>query len=96
MLADELLSTDQRLRLRADIVSAVQVNVDLILLNDAPVVLACEIAETGRCLYARDPDAEVEFIARARARYWDFKLFVETQWLLTGEGLTERIDGSPA
>jgi hypothetical protein len=95
VLTDKPLSTDERLQLRADVASAVHVNVDLVLLNDAPVVLAYEVAETGRCLYARDPDAEVEFITRARARYWDFKPFVETQWRLTGKRLQERIDGSP-
>ncbi|MBI4518601.1 MAG: nucleotidyltransferase domain-containing protein [Deltaproteobacteria bacterium] len=96
VLTDKPLSTDERLQLRAEVVGAVHVNVDLVVLNDAPVVLAYEVAETGRCLYARDHDAEVAFVTRARARYWDFKPFVEAQWRLTGERLKERIDGSPA
>jgi predicted nucleotidyltransferase len=95
VLTDTPLSTDERLQLRADVVSAVHVNLDLLALNDAPVVLAYEVAESGRCLYARDPDAEVEFVTRARARYWDFKPFIEVQWRLTGERWKGRIDGAP-
>ena len=67
--------------------------IDLVFLNEAPVVLAHEVAETGRCLFARDPDAEVEFVTRARARYWDFKPFLEEQWRASGERLEERRRG---
>ena len=88
------LRFDELLRLRADLVDVARVRIDLVSLENAGVVLAWEIAETGRCLFARDVDAEVEFITRARARYWDFKPFLEEQWRLAGERITERRRGT--
>ncbi len=88
------LSLDQLMRLRADIVDATRAPIDLVSLNDAPIVLAREVADTGRCLYARTPDAEVDFTTRARARYWDFKPYRDAQWRLAGERLAERQGGS--
>jgi predicted nucleotidyltransferase len=92
--ADPPLALDELLRLRADLVDAAPVPVDLVSLNHASVVLAWEVADSGRCLYARDADAEIEFVTRARARYWDFKPFLEQQWRLTEERLEERRRGS--
>jgi hypothetical protein len=63
---------------------------DLVSLNEAPIVLAREVAETGVCLYARTPDVEAEFVTRARARYWDFSHYREEQWRLAGERAAER------
>jgi predicted nucleotidyltransferase len=82
-------------RLRADVVAAVGGAVDLVSLDGAPVVLAHEVADSGQCLFARDPDAEVEFVTRSRARYWDFKPFLDEQWRLLGERLRERLGGPP-
>jgi hypothetical protein len=84
---------DELMRLRADAVAAAGVPIDLVALDGAGVVLAWEVAETGRCLFARDADDEVAFVTRARARYWDFKPFLETQWRLAGERLAERRRG---
>lgn len=87
------LAFDDLMRLRADAVAAAGAPLDLIALDDAGVVLAWEVAETGRCLFTRDPDDEVTFVTRARARYWDFKPFLEEQWRLAGERLAERRRG---
>lgn len=95
VLTDPPLSEDELLRMRADLVLATEAGIDLISLNDAPVVLAWEVADSGRCLYARDGDAETEFVTRARARYWDFKPFLDEQWRLAGERLQERRHGAP-
>src|SRR3989304_4113294 len=46
--------------------------IDLVSLNDAPIVLAHEVVEGGRCLFARDDDIETEFVTRTRTRFWDF------------------------
>jgi predicted nucleotidyltransferase len=94
VLTDPALSLDELMRLRADVVAAAGAPVDLVSLNDAPTVLAHEVAASGTCLYARDPDTETEFVTRAHARYWDFKPFLESQWRLTGERLEERRRGS--
>lgn len=88
------LATDELLRLRADIVTAVGGPFDLVSLNRAPVVLAHEVAEHGRCLFARTPEAETEFVIRARARYWDFRPFLDTQWRYAGERQKERGGGA--
>lgn len=68
----------------ADLVLGVGGEIDLVSLNEASIVLAREVADSGDCLYASDADAEVEFVTRARSRYWDFKPF----WTSSG--------GSPA
>jgi predicted TPR repeat methyltransferase len=73
------------LRLRADLVTATGVRIDLVSLNEAPIVLAHEIADSGRCLYARSADIETDFVVRARARYLDWQPFREEQWKQSGE-----------
>ena len=84
------LDPDALLALRATLVEATHAPIDLVSLNSAPIVLAHEIADHGRCLFARTPDDETEFVIRARARYWDWKPFLETQWHYAGERLRER------
>ena len=59
--------------------------IDLVPLNDASVVLAHEVVETGRCLYANPPEMETEFVTRARMRYFDFKWYLDRQWKTLGE-----------
>jgi len=93
VLTDPPLSPDDLLQLRADLVLATGTAIDLVSLNDASVVLAWEVADSGRCLHAADADTEVEFVTRARDRYWDFKPFLDEQWRLAGERLRERQRG---
>jgi predicted nucleotidyltransferase len=95
VLTDPPLSLDELLQLQADLGAATGAAIDLVSLNDAPVVLAHEVADSGRCLFARDADVEVEFVTGVRARYWDFKPFLDEQWRLAGERLKEREGGSP-
>jgi hypothetical protein len=64
-------------------------------LRGAPVVLAREVVEHGVCLYTDPPELETEIVVRARARYWDFKPFLDEQWRLAGERLEERRRGAP-
>jgi len=94
VLTEPAVPFDELMRLRADLIAATGVEIDLVSLNGAPVVLAHEVAESGCCLYARTPDAEVEFVTRARSRYWDFKPFLDEQWRCAGERLRERQDGA--
>lgn len=54
------------------------------------LLLAREVADTGRCLYAASSDEEVAFITSARMRYLDFRYFLDEQWRLTGERLRAR------
>lgn len=90
ILTEPRLSLDELLRLRADAVEAAGGRLDLVSLNEAGVVLAWEVADSGRCLHADPPEAETDFVVRARSRYWDFKPFLEVQWRLAGERLEER------
>ena len=93
VLTKPALRFDELLRIRADLIAVTGVEIDLVSLNDAPVVLAHEVADSGRCLYARNADVELEFVTRARARYWDFKPFLDAQWRLAGERLRQRERG---
>ena len=73
VLTKPALRFDELLRIRADLIGVTGVEIDLVSLNDAPVVLAHEVADSGRCLYARNADVGLDFVTRARSRYWDFK-----------------------
>lgn len=94
ILSEPPLDADALLRLGAAVTEAVRAPVDLIALERAPIVLAHEVAEHGRCLFARRAEVETDFVVRARARYWDFKPFLETQWRYAGERLRERGRGA--
>ena len=81
------------LDLRADTVTAAGGEIDLVLLNEAGVILTHEVAETGICLYSDPPDLETEFVCRAIMRYLDFKPYFREQWRLAGDRLKERLHG---
>ena len=83
----------ERLSLAADATLAAGGEVDVVFLNDAPVLLAREVADTGRCLYAASPDEEVGFVTSARMRYFDFRYYLDEQWRLMGERLRARGNG---
>jgi predicted nucleotidyltransferase len=93
VLTEPAWSLEELMRVRADLVAAAGADIDLVLLNDASVVLAHEVVEGGRCLHADPPEAETAFVTRTRARYWDFKPFLDEQWRLAGERLEERRRG---
>ena len=80
-------------RLRADAVGAGGGDIDLVWLNEAPPVLAWEVAETGLCLHSSPPETRVDFICRARREYFDFKYFLDRQWQLMRERQRERQHG---
>jgi len=94
VLTDRPLSLDELTRLRADLVGATSAPIDLLALNEASIVLTHEVVESGRCLFARTPEIETEFVTRARGRYWDFKPYRDEQWRLVGQRLAERQRGS--
>jgi hypothetical protein len=45
--------------------------VDLVVLNDAPPLLAHEVVSTGTSLVCRDDDERARFVARTVSRYLD-------------------------
>ena len=92
VLTNPALSLDELMKLRADVARGAPI--DLVSLNDASIVLAHEIVESGICLYAKTSDVQTEFVTRARARYWDFQPYREEQWRLAGERLENRRRGS--
>jgi predicted nucleotidyltransferase len=91
ILTEPELSLDELLRLRADLVLRMGEGLDLVSLNRDAILLHHEVAVTGCCLYAADPDLETEWVTRAQMRYLDWKPFLETQWRLAGERLEERL-----
>jgi predicted nucleotidyltransferase len=90
ILSDPGMSPDDVIRLRAALAEALRAPIDLVVLNDAPIVLAHEVVESGVCLHADPPEIETEFVTRTRARYWDFKPYRDEQWRLAGERLAAR------
>jgi hypothetical protein len=81
------------LDLKADVAQAAGGEVDLVLLNEASVVLAREVAVTGRCLHANPPELETEFVTRTNMEYLDFKWYLDRQWETVGERLEARRHG---
>lgn len=90
------LSGPDLIQIGARAAAAVGGPIDLVGLNRAPVVLAREVVDSGICLYADPPEMETEFVTRARARYWDFKPFLDLQWHYAGERQAERRRGPQA
>jgi hypothetical protein len=91
VLARPALSASEFLALRTELTRETGDALDLVDLDDAPIVLAREIADTGVCLYCADPDIETEFVTRARARFWDFQPLREEQWRLIRERQEARV-----
>jgi predicted nucleotidyltransferase len=79
----------RRVQLAAE--RAARLPVDLVPLHRAPVALAREIVDAGICLFARSEDVETDFVTRARARYWDFRPFLDRQWELSGQRAEQRV-----
>jgi predicted nucleotidyltransferase len=94
VLTDPALSFEERLALRAELVAAGTPGVDLVSLNEASIVLSREVAEHGVCLFARTSDDEIDFVTRARARFWDFQPYLAEQWKLAGERAEGRRHGA--
>jgi len=93
ILTDPPLGLYPLLELQADAGIAAGGAIDLVSLNDAPIVLAHEVIETGRCLYADPPELEIDFVTRTHMRYLDFKYYLDRQWHLIGERQEERRRG---
>src|SRR2546422_6875826 len=54
VLTDPPLTLEDLTKRQADVISVTCAPIDLVSLNDASIVLAHEIVESGMCLYARD------------------------------------------
>ena len=79
ILTSQPLDLEELLRLRARVAEEVQLPIDLVSLNEAPIILSHEVADTGQCLFARQPELETDFVIRSRARYWDFRPYFAEQ-----------------
>lgn len=49
---------------------------DVSILNGGSVEMAYEVVTTGRCIYEADPDTRLEYEAKVRGMYFDFKPFL--------------------
>jgi hypothetical protein len=67
------LSWDEERHLRAD-AALLDPRIDLVLLDDAGVVLRHEAVTGGRCILVRDEREEAEFEIRVLAAYRDFQV----------------------
>lgn len=69
---------DYRVRLGSDLVGALHRNrVDVVLLADAPPLLARRIVIEGECVYRRSPSADHDFVRDVQLRAADLAPFVE-------------------
>jgi len=69
---------DLRLRLTVELVSRLKMSqVDLIVLNDAPVYLQFEVIKANQVLYCRDEIARIRYEAKTMSFYLDRKYYDE-------------------
>lgn len=67
-----------RLQLLADLSAILRTpDVDVIVLNDAPLALSMRVVREGRRLFVRDENARVQYEAQVVVRYIDFKPLLE-------------------
>ncbi|HEX5757682.1 MAG TPA: nucleotidyltransferase domain-containing protein [Thermoanaerobaculia bacterium] len=93
VLSEPALELGELLRLRADLIDAAGPGIDLVALNEAPVVLAHEVATGGNCLFSREEGLDTDFVVRSILRYLDYKHYLDQQWQVSGERLEERQRG---
>ncbi|QBI19735.1 nucleotidyltransferase domain-containing protein [Egibacter rhizosphaerae] len=68
---------EERLRLTSALIAALRRDdVDLVVLNDAPPMLARTVLRHGRRLQCRDPEADIAFRRHAQLRAADLDLFL--------------------
>ncbi len=66
-------SDEERLLLRQRLEEALQRDVDLVVLNDAPTILAYQALKYGKVIARPNPRAYHEFVMRLVTEYADFK-----------------------
>lgn len=77
---DRKASFDLRLSLIGDLMGIFHENdVDVVILNEAPLPLAYRVLRDGLLLYARDEQTRILYQADTVSRYLDFKPFVDYQ-----------------
>jgi uncharacterized protein len=79
---DESVANDDRFDLRLEVLGELidlfkTDDVDLVVLNDAPPLLAHRVLKEGRVLFATDEERRIEFEVRAVLEYLDWKPYVE-------------------
>lgn len=80
-------------RIESNAALAAKIPLDLVPLHRAGVVLAREVAATGRCLFARTPEEETDFVIDANRRYLDFKPYLDEQYRIAAERAALRAQG---
>lgn len=75
--SDKMERFERRLQMMNDISRICGTEADVIILNDAPAILAYRILKTGRLFYEMDRRARITFEVRAGKNYADLKPFRE-------------------
>ncbi len=90
VLTEPALTTDEVLRLEADLLDVAGPGIRLVSLNEAVVGVRYEVATAGECLFAREPGLNSEFVVQAILQYLDFKYFLEK----AAQGRGEQLKGN--
>jgi len=94
VLLSEPLDFDAERQLRADLL-AIEPAIDLVILNDATVVLRHEVVTGGRCLLWRDEAERAAFEMDTLSRYLDFQPFRRVQQQYLQQRVEQRRGTSP-
>ena len=96
LTSDEPLSLREEVRLRAEVVEELRRDhVDLVILNQAPPLLAYEVVAAGCRLFSRDEEASDDFEARTAMRWLDTEWLRRTQQRYAREAWADRSGSEP-
>ena len=97
VLADASLSKDERLdlrfRLRIALAESLRLDlemIDIIVLQDVPILLQYNVIRTGRVLYARDANTRSDFQLRVEQLYEDEAPYLERESAITLQRILAR------
>lgn len=101
VLLDASLTPDERFRQRLDLVGELAElfgtdNVDVVILNEAPPLLAFEVLRGGVLLFERDRRERIEFQVRTMKEYEDTEPLRRILWEATERRIRAGTFGKPA
>ena len=76
---DSAARFERRLQMMVEVSRVCAREADVIVLNDAPLILQHQVLKHGRLLYERDRRARVEFEVLSRKIYFDYKPVLDRQ-----------------
>ena len=72
-----LLSFDIRMKLMHDLEDYFGRNVDVVILNTASLKLIHQVLQTGKIVFAKDPEKDMDYAIQKQKEFFDFKYYID-------------------